>query len=364
MSAPQPVRIRAAVCRAFNAPLTIEEVMLPPPGPQQVRIRVETCSICHSDLTLLAGGWGGRLPGIAGHEVAGTIAQAGTDSGYRAGDRIIATLIRACGSCRACRRRAPALCEHPPPGESLQDRHGKPLTALLNVGGFAEQVTLHTSQIAPIPDCLPADEAALLSCGVLTGWGAVAVTAAPPPQSTIAVVGCGGVGMNCLQAAADTDAGVICAIDRHDSKLQLAKQFGATCTINAAAGSEAARALGGNGFDYVFMAAGGAAAVEYAVTLLAPLGTLVLAGMQAGGDQPTIDTTAIAHYQQRILGSKMGGAVIPGTIERMIEKYQQKRLQLKSLIARRYPLDDINLALQAAARGDTLKHLICPQQPA
>ena len=361
--------IKAAVCRRFGAPLQIEQLHLPAPSATQVQVQVNACAICHSDIMYLNGAWGGTPPLVLGHEIAGRVTIAGAESGFEVGTRVLVTLMRSCGSCITCRQRAPALCENTaalatPP---LHDAQGNAVYAGLNVGGFAEQITVAASQVAALPDFVSDAEAALLACGVLTGWGAVKNTAALPAGMNVAVVGCGGVGLNCLQAAANTGADVLCAIDLHESKLQLAQQFGANHTLDPTAADAADTALrisNGRGFDYVFMAAGGAKVVEYAAGLLAPLGTLVLAGMQANEDIPQLNTTAIAHYQQRVLGSKMGGANLADDIPQLLHCYQEGRLKLKELIGESYALENINQALTVASSGSALKSIILPTAPA
>ena len=180
----------------------------------------------------------------------------------------MATLLRSCGSCWACEQGAPSQCESEfakPP--HLHDAAGLPVAAGLKTGAFAEQIIVDKSQVVAIPAALPFEEASLLACGVLTGWGAVVNTAAVPVGASVAVVGCGGVGLNCLQAAAQAGATPLVAVDVSEEKLKLAPQFGASHVV--AAGDDAvANALaltGGRGFDYVFMAAGSARAVEFSL---------------------------------------------------------------------------------------------------
>ena len=188
----------------------------------------------------------------------------------------------------------------------------------------------------------------------------MANTARMPPGASAAVVGCGGVGINCVQAAAAAGAYPLAAADLAAEKLALAKQLGATHAVNAG-GKNAAqelREISGGGFEFVYMAAGSGKAVEFAASLLAKTGTLVLAGMPADGDFAKLDAGAVAHAQQRILGSKMGGASLRRDIPNLLKLRAAGRLKLRELVAGRYPLADINGAVAAAKKGDALRQVV------
>lgn len=359
--------IQAAVCRSSNQPLTIETLTLAPPLARQVQVQIVASAICHSDLMFMSGAWGDYPPTVYGHEAAGVVTAVGDEVTTPIGSRVLVTLLRACGACAFCARGAAALCagafatDRQP---RLADAHGEPVVAGLKCGAFAEAVVVDESQVASIPDDIGLDEACLISCGVLTGWGAVFNTArlhdAAGTGASVAVVGCGGVGIHCVQASVAAGAGLIVGIDTAGTKRALAVQMGAHHTADPACGSAPALALTPNrrGFDFVFMAATSAAAVEYAASLLAPLGTLVLAGMQADGDCPTLNTTVITSNQQRILGSKMGGVHLPTDLPRLFQFYRDGALRLKELITHRYALRDINTAIVAATNGSSLRNII------
>ena len=356
------VVIKAAVCREFGAPLSVEELSLSPPGAEEARVKIFACAVCHSDLIYMRGGWGGTPPIVFGHEAAGIVAEAGERSGVAVGDKVLATLLRSCGGCIACQRGLPALCE----GEmesrpKLRDGSGAPVAAGLKTAAFAEQAVVHRSQLAPIPKSLPFDEASLLSCGVLTGWGAATHTAKVAAGESVAVVGCGGVGLNCLQGAAAAGAHPIVALDVAEEKLKLADVFGATHAVDARGegATEKARAIvGGRGFEHVFMAAGSGAAVEQAAKLTASMGALILVGMPADGDLAKLDAATIASRHQRILGSKMGGARLSEDIPMLIQMHAMGRLKLRELIGDRWPFADINSAIAAAQQGGALRNVL------
>ena len=310
------------------------------------------------------GGWGGTPPIVFGHEAAGVVAEVGgesEDAAIRPGARVVVTLLRSCGRCAMCNAGFASQCEGAfDESPHLHDASGAPVFAGLKTGAFAEEVVVHLSQIAPIPDSLPFAEASLLACGVLTGWGAVVNTARVPPGASAAVVGCGGVGLNCLQAARAAGAHPVAAADISETKLALAATFGATATINVKNDSpeKAKNITGGRGFDYVFMAAGNARAVEYAAQLVAKTGALVLAGMPPNGDTAQINTTTIANNQQRVLGSKMGGARLRIDIPKLLQMRENGKLLLAELIGGLYSPDDINAAIADARKGGALRNVI------
>ena len=272
-SAAKPVR--AAVCREFKAPLSLETVFLSPPQAGEAQVKLSACAICHSDLMYMDGAWGGNLPTIFGHEAAGVVTAVGpgVDPALAPGVSVLATLLRSCGRCALCESGRPSICARPfaiDREPRLRGGDGEPIYAGLRVGAFAEEIVVDSSQIVASPPGLPPTEGCLLSCGVLTGVGAALNTAQVEPGASVAVVGCGGVGLNCAQGAAIAGADPIVAIDTVESKLQTAIAFGATDAFLAGDSERRARALAAGGFDYVFAAAAGAAAVEAAAALVAP----------------------------------------------------------------------------------------------
>ena len=356
--------VKAAVCREFGGALCVEDVALPPIGAREVRARVMACAVCHSDIIYMDGGWGGHLPCVFGHEAAGIVVESGKDSGVAVGASVVITLLRSCDACLFCEKGAPALCAGKFPSDMrLQDAKGEVVSAGLKTAAFAEQVVVHESQVAPIDDGIPFDEASLLACGVLTGWGAVVNNAQVTAGSSVAVVGCGGVGANCLQAAAMVKAEPVVAVDLSADILQLATNFGATTTCEASkdikeTAQQVRAANNGRGFDFVFMAAGSARAVELSAELVAPLGALVLVGMPPDGDLAKLDATNIAYGQRRILGSKMGGARLREDIPKLLALRRSGELKLAELIAARRPLSQINDAVNAARGGGVLRNVV------
>lgn len=358
--------VRAAVCRAFGAPLAVETLRLAPPGPGEVRVRVLACAICHSDITYMDGGWGGALPAVFGHEVAGVVTDLGpaVRDGPRVGDTVLATLLRSCGRCECCETGMPHQCladfeiDRSP---RLADASGAPVRAGLRVGGFAEAVVVDASQVVRVPPGVAPGAACLVSCGVLTGFGAAVNTGGVRAGDAVAVVGCGGVGLNCVQGAALAGAFPLAAVDIADDKLRQAQGLGATAAVRAGDGDfvAAARDLtGGRGFDVVLVAVGQPDAIGRSAGLLARGGTLVAVGMPPDNAPVSLDATALSDRHQRFLGCKMGGSRLRADAPRLFRLLQAGRLRLDDLVSSRAPLGRINESVARARESSGLRHVI------
>ncbi len=355
--------MKAALCTAFNAPLEITEITLAAPRAGEVEVTLAACAICHSDLHYIDGAWGGILPAIYGHEAAGYVTGIGEGVlGLEIGQAVLVTLIRACGNCACCASGQPVRCEHAAePYTPLALADGTPVTQGMNSGAFAERVVVDASQLAPLPEDMPLDVAALLACGVITGVGAVINTAAMPAGVTAVVIGTGGVGLNAIQGARIAGARRIIALDVSPEKLEAARAFGATDTVLATDpdARQQVRALTeGRGAEYVFVTVGAVVAYEQALGLCAVGGSIIMAGMTGNDDYMRLNPMMVAYQEQRLIGSKMGGTVLRRDIPRLIELYRQGRLKLDELISGRYPLDRINEAIADTARGGTRRNVI------
>jgi Zn-dependent alcohol dehydrogenase len=359
--------VRAAVCHAFGEPLSVEDVELRGPGPGEVSVQLAACAICHSDVAFMQGAWGGELPAVYGHEAAGIVDEVGPEvRGVAPGDHVVVTLVRSCGGCPQCRRGQPALCErladfplsrHSP----LESADGSPIHQGVRTGAFAERVTVDASQVVPIPAEVSLEAASLLACGVITGVGAVRRTAEVEPGSSVVVFGAGGVGLNVVQGAVLADAGMIVAVDLLDNKLEAAQLFGATHTLNAArvdVVAEVRSLTRGVGADYAFDASGAVPAIEQGARLIRRGGTLVLVGLPPTGVKIAFDVEAIADGAQRILGSKVGSVQPQTDIPELVGLYREGRLKLDELISGRWPLEDINAAVDSAERGEALRAVV------
>lgn len=357
--------MKAAVCREFAKPLTIEDVSLAEPGSGEVKVRLKACAICHSDIVYMDGGWGGTLPAVYGHEAAGVVDAVGSGvRGFAPGDHVVVTLIRYCGDCHYCAQGHQVMCERsfPLDNESpLTVPGGDELQQGLRTGAFAEAVVVDCSQICVIPKTIPFESASLLACGVLTGFCAVTNTVQVPAGSNVVIIGAGGVGLNTVQGATLAGAGTVVVVDIADAKLEAAKQFGATHTLNSTTSDLRQACLdltAGRGADFVFITVGAKAAIDQGVGLLARAGTLVVVGMPVSGVLAAYDPGTLASMGQRIVGSKMGSARVSEDIPQLVTLYQQGKLKLDELVSGRYSLSDINAAIASVKRGEALRHVI------
>ncbi len=358
--------MRAAVCREFGAPLTIEEVTIADPGHAEVLIDVAACAVCHSDISYMDGRWGGQLPAIFGHEASGTVKAVGLGvTEYSPGDSVVVTLVRSCGTCYLCAGGDTHLCQGDfrlageAPLHSAET--GEEIWQAMSSGAFAQQVVVHQSQIAKVPASIPKTSAALIACGVVTGFGAVVKTAAVPAGASVAVVGTGGVGINCIQGAIHAGADPVIAVDIRDDKLDFAMSLGATSGVNSAtedARSAVMALTGGRGADYVFVAVGSSRAVEASLRLLRPGGTLTVVGLPASGDLLRFDTADFATAGLRLIGSKMGSVDVAHDVPLLAAKYGRGELVLDKLVTNTYRLDDINEAIASAKSGEVVRNVI------
>jgi S-(hydroxymethyl)glutathione dehydrogenase / alcohol dehydrogenase len=361
--------VKAAVCYEAGRPLVVEDVVLDPPKTGEVRVRIGACAICHSDVHLIRGDWAGWTstppPVIAGHEAAGTVAEVGPGvTRVRPGDRVVVSLLRACGACIPCLSGATYLCEGRVPlatEHRIHTRAGRPLNLGIRVAGFAEETVVDQSQLVPVPADLGHDRASLLACGVITGVGAVLNTAALVPGSSAVVIGAGGVGVNAIQGARLAGAAPIVAVDVVPAKLPVARRFGATHAVDGRQDDVpklVREVTGGRGADYVFVTVGAPAAVTQALGLARSGGTVVLVGMPPAGATAPIPIGDFAGNNLRLLGSNMGSTRLGLDVPRLVRHYQDGRLDLDGLITARYPLERINDAIEAMEGGTALRNLI------
>jgi len=354
--------MRAAVCRKFGAPLVLEEVKLARPARGEVTVRVQAVGVCHSDITYMDGRWGGLLPAVYGHEVAGVVTRAGAGARLAEGDHVVVTLVRSCGICFFCTRGEPTQCE----GRFALDTRGAMRTARggrlvqgLRVGGFADEVTVHASQAVRVPASIPFPSACLLSCAVATGVGAVRNTAQVPAGASVVVVGAGGVGINSVQCAVLAGAGPIIAIDVSPSRLRTARRFGATHTLTPDRAASVKR-ITRRGADYTIVTSGNPAAVQLGLGLSRRGGTVVIVGMTASDETVAINPGDVADSATRILGCKLGASRPQVDIPELVDLYSSGRLNLDELVTATFPLEGINDAITATRRGEGLRNVVVP----
>lgn len=356
-------RIKAAVCHAFGEAMTIQDVELRAPISGEVQVTLQAVAICHSDISYADGAWGGSLPAVYGHEAAGLVTAIGAGvTGISVGDSVVVTLIRACGTCASCSGGQPVICETPYDGDHgpLTMTDGSKLHQAMACGAFAEQVVVDQSQVVRVPADLPADAAALLACGVITGIGAVVNAAQLRAGQDVVVIGAGGVGLNAIQGARIAGARRIVAVDMSQDKLDLAKDFGATDGVLATDDKpwRAAKAAMGRGADAVFVTVGAIPAYDTAPQFLAPGGQVIMVGMPHSGATAKYEPVMLAAVGQGMHGSKMGDSVIKRDIPWMVDLYGQGRLKLDELIAQRWSLDQINEAIADTKSGVAGRNVI------
>ena len=358
-------KIKAAVCYEFGKPLEVEEIEIDPPQQGEVKVRVAATGICHSDIHLIKGEWGGPVPLVPGHEVAGVVAEIGPNvTTAKVGDAAVVCLVRNCGRCHYCTKGLPQMCsgDFALARESrLRNLQGETLAPGLFTAGFAEYVVVDQSQVVPIPNGFPLERAALLACGVVTGVGAVVNTAKVETGSSVAVIGAGGVGLNSLQGAALAGAYPIIAIDLLPDKLETARQFGATHCVQAGQGNleqEVRKITSGRGPDYAFVTVGAVKAIEQAIDLVGKRGTVVIVGLPPVTSRVSFSALPLVRAEKRIIGSRMGSTRLGVDLPRPVELHNCGRLKLEELITARFCLEEINEAIQLMEEGKALRNMI------
>lgn len=360
-----PQEIRAAICRAFGEPLTVERVTLADPGPGEVLVEVRACAICHSDITYADGGWGGDLPIVLGHEAAGVVEAVGQGVTRAApGDRVVVTLVRSCGQCHYCANGHEYLCEAQfdlDTRSPLTDADGAPLGHGLRTGAFAEKLVVDQSQLVAVGDAMPFASASLLACGAITGVGAVTNTAKLHKGAHAVIIGCGGVGLNAVQGARIAGAASVMAIDLSREKLEAAERLGATHLLDPIrdnAVDAVMAATEGRGADFVFVASGASAALESAISYIGKNGTVVIVGMPPSDIEMDYNPSNLAAWGQKIIGSKMGSTCVCRDIPHLAGLYEGGDLELDGLVTGHYSLDQINEAIAATKAGQGLRNVI------
>ena len=357
--------MKAAVFRGVDEPLTVEEVQIDNPKSREVLIRTAAVGVCHSDLHYIEGKYSAPVPTILGHESAGVVEKVGSDVSYvQPGDHVITCLSVFCGHCEFCTTGRPFSCENPetarqdgePPRLSQADNE---IHQFYSLSSFAEQMLIHEHALVKIRDDMPMDRAALIGCGVTTGFGAVIHTADIEVGSTVAVIGCGGVGLSAINGAAIAGAGRIIAIDVKDSKLSLARRFGATDVIDASSGDavEQVKELTSGGVEYSFEALGLKETSEQAFRMLRTSGVATIIGMVPEGQMMEIHAADLLD-DKKLQGSNMGSNHFRVDMPRFVEFYLDGKLLLDDMISRRIAIESINEAFDEMKRGEVARSVI------
>jgi S-(hydroxymethyl)glutathione dehydrogenase / alcohol dehydrogenase len=360
--------MQAAVFRKVHEPLTIEAVEIDKPWGREVLVRTAATGVCHSDLHVVDGHSRYALdrPFVLGHEGAGVVEAVGADvTTVRPGDHVVACLSGFCGTCEQCLSGHPNLCvggivTRPASGGPRLSQKGQGLQQFAGIGSYAERMLLHENSLVKIDPALPLDRAALVGCGVLTGVGAALRTSGLQGGQTVAVFGCGGVGLAIVQGARIGGASQIIAVDVFDAKLEMARRLGATHVVNSASDDpvKAIRALtGGAGVDHAFEAVGNTALVRQAIEILAIRGTATIVGVLPPDAMIEFPWMAI-RPECKVQTSRMGSNRFRTDIPRYLELYRQGRLLLDEMITRRGTLGDINEAFRAMKAGEVARTVL------
>lgn len=356
--------MQAAVLESIPGEMVIADLQVRSPEAHEVLIRTVASGLCHSDLHFMEGLYQCPVPAVLGHECAGVVEAVGDDVTYvRPGDHVITCISGFCGSCAYCMRGKPHLCDkvalQPDPERPRLKRGDQEVNQFFGLAGFSEQLLVHEHYLVKIRPDMPLDKAALLGCGVTTGVGAVMNTACVRPGDTVAVIGCGGIGLNAVQAAAIAGAGRVIAVDRVASKLELATTFGATDVVDASAVDPvmAVIELTGGGVDFSFEAIGLTATAQQAFSMLRNGGTATVIGMIPLGQKLEIDGFQLL-MEKRLQGSSMGSNKFRLDMPQYIEWYLDGKLKLDELVSATLTLDRINDGFAAMKSGELARQLI------
>lgn len=359
--------MKAAILHQAPGDLTIEDVDLDSPGPDEVLIRVVASGLCHSDLHVMEGKLPWPLPSTLGHEAAAVVEAVGAHvSEFKPGDHVVSCLSQFCGACQECAASRTWLCQNrrglgqadrPRPRMTLR---GKPVNPFAGLGAFAERMLVHRNAIVAVPKELPLDRAALLGCAVVTGVGSVVNGARVAPGSSVAVIGCGGIGLNLVQGAVLAGAERIIAIDLQKKKLDLARVFGATDVIDASAVDPvvAVQELTKGGVDYAFEAIGLAKTAGQAFMMIRPGRTAYLVGVPPLGESIQLPGTAMLMLAKGLQGLFMGSSRFKRDIPMLATLYLRGKLKLDELIAERITLAQVNEGYAKMRTGEQARSVI------
>jgi S-(hydroxymethyl)glutathione dehydrogenase/alcohol dehydrogenase len=363
-------KAKAVLCRELNQPVIVEEVTVDRPKRGEVTVKLGACGVCHSDLSATNGTLQMQLPLILGHEAAGEVVELGEGVGsLQLGDHVVSSFIYMCGECRFCASGRPVLCIEQgkaittlPDGTlRTRDARGAPLNIFSGCGVMAEYATMHVDNLVKIDAKIPLDRAALVGCAVTTGVGAVFNTAKVVPGSTVAVFGCGGVGLNVIQGARIAGAERVIAIDTLEPKVSLAREFGATDSLVLKAGEDPTKTLKkltGGGPDYAFECVGSGELAAAAYKAIRRGGLAVVVGVAKPSDSTAIRTMTLPFEEKTLTGSYFGSCVPRIDFPRMLGLYMAGKLKLDELITRRYSVDEAPQAFADLQSGRNARGVI------
>lgn len=361
---------KAVVCREWNKPPVVETVTVDPPKRGEVMVKIGACGVCHSDLSATNGTIPLPPPLVLGHEAAGTICELGEGvTDLAVGDTIVVSWVPTCGKCRYCVMGKPQLCDMSakatvtlPDGTArFKDKDGKPLNHMAGVGVMAEYATLHRDNVIKIDPSIGMDKAAIVGCAVMTGAGAALNTVHVEPGSVCVVIGTGGVGLNAIQGCAIAGASRIIAVDTSDKKLEYARQFGATDTVNPTTDGDPVGKvveLTGGGADYAFECIGYGATIAQAYNCVRKGGTAVVVGVSKPTETVTLGAFLMPFQEKVLVGSMYGSARPSVDFPRLLDLYKGGRLKLDELVTATYSIDQAQQAFADLVAGVNARGVI------
>jgi S-(hydroxymethyl)glutathione dehydrogenase/alcohol dehydrogenase len=353
--------MKAVIVRELNAPVEIVDAQVGEVGPGKVKIKTAAAGVCHSDLSVQNGTIPWMFPALLGHEGAGVVTEVGegVDS-PSVGDHVIFNWVPFCGQCFYCQRGETWLCSQGYGfGLTPATIDGGVAMPMAATGTFAEEAVVHKSSAIAIPKEIPLDVAALVGCGVTTGVGAALNTAKVAKDSTVLVIGCGGVGMNVIQGAKIAGARAIVAMDRFENKAEEAKRFGATHAVTPE-GLDAVKAelTAGEGFDYAFEVIGLSSTIRAALDATRKGGTTCVVGVGRAEDNLQISPLEFLLKEPTILGCMYGSSHVSTDYMRFLEHWQKGELDLEGLISKHISIEDVPSAFEAMERGEVIRSVI------
>jgi len=357
--------MKAALFVGVNAPISVEDVTPVPPGPRDVVLRIGASGVCHSDLSMVDGTLPCPVPAVLGHEGAGTVEAVGPDvTSVKVGDRVISSFIAACGECWYCRHDLRFVCSETMSVHGRSHAHrgdGAELSGIGGLGTMAEMMTVDERLVVPVRSDLPDEQLALIGCGVTTGVGAVLNTAQVVRGSTVAVVGCGGVGQSVVQGSRIAGAERIIAIDPIELKRKTAATLGATDMVDPSLGDpvEAVRELtDGRGADYVFEVVGSPATLTQSIDMTRSAGTTVLIGAMKMTDNISYNGLMFIYGGKHLVSSFGGSADPRRDFPKYVKMVEDGHLHLDAMVSRRFTLAEVNKAFAATAAGEVLRGVL------
>ncbi|MFN2098798.1 Zn-dependent alcohol dehydrogenase [Altererythrobacter sp. MF3-039] len=357
---------KAAILEQPGEGLVIGDVELADPAPHEVLIDTKACGLCHSDLHFIDGAYPHPLPAIPGHEAAGVVSAVGSEvRSVQVGDHVVSCLSAFCGQCEFCVTGRMALClgantRRDPTGTPRITRgDGSPVNQMLNLSAFSEQMLIHENACVSIDKDMPLDRAAVIGCAVTTGAGTIFNACSVVPGETVAVVGCGGVGLAAINAAKIAGAGKVIAIDPIKEKRDLAEVLGATHTVDAMADDAVQQVMemSGGGVHHAIEAVGRQASADLAVAIMRRGGTATILGMMP------LDCKVGLSAMDLLSGKKLQGAIMgmnhfPVDLPRLVDFYMRGLLDLDTIIAERIPLDEVNAGFDKMREGHSARSVI------